>query len=173
MSTPSLYELLGVPETATRQEIHRAYLRLARREHPDTGGSDAAMGALNRAWAVLGDDRRRRAYDRDRAWGTASPIDVDEEAADRVDLTDTEHAADRDDIDDDRPLTSPLHRLSILAVVPVATFLASVAAFVLGVVFEGRHLLGLALALFLVACALMVAVPFVQMTRSRRSSGGR
>ena len=66
------YEVLGVPEAATRQEIRRAYRELARRHHPDRyAGTDPAglerarrrMATLNRAWEVLGDPRRRRSYD--------------------------------------------------------------------------------------------------------------
>lgn len=49
---------------ASRAAIRRAYRAKARRLHPDRPGGDArAMQALNEAWWVLGDDRRRRAYD--------------------------------------------------------------------------------------------------------------
>ena len=58
------YEVLGVPSTATAEEIKRAYRLQARRHHPDLSGSDdAAMRALNQAWATLGDPVRRQAYD--------------------------------------------------------------------------------------------------------------
>ena len=63
--------MLGVPPTATDAEIRRAYLRLAREHHPDLQTargrpSDDRMRTLNRAWSVLGDPARRRAYDDDR-----------------------------------------------------------------------------------------------------------
>jgi hypothetical protein len=160
--TRSHYEVLDVPQWATRDQIHRAYLRLARQAHPDAGGTEATMRELNAAWTVLGDSSRRKAYDRtlgrDRVFvATADgPVRSGDVAGDPdVDL-------------DDRPLRSPSPRLPILAVVPVATFAASVALYVLGVVFSARHFLGMAAICFVAASLMMVALPFAQMTRSRR-----
>lgn len=64
MST--LYDLLGVPADADHATIRAAYRRAARSHHPDaTGGAgDDRMAALNHAWSVLGNEQRRRAYDR-------------------------------------------------------------------------------------------------------------
>jgi hypothetical protein len=73
------------------------------------------------------------------------------------------------DVDlDDRPLRAPSPRLPIMAVIPVATFAASVALYVLGVVFSARHILAGAAILFIAASLMMIALPFAQMTRSRR-----
>lgn len=33
------YNLLGVAKNASKNEIHKAYLKLARTKHPDKGGS--------------------------------------------------------------------------------------------------------------------------------------
>ena len=41
--------ILGVPRTASRDEIQRAFRDLARSRHPDSGGSDAMMAELNMA----------------------------------------------------------------------------------------------------------------------------
>ena len=158
--TRSHYEVLDVPDWADRDQIHRAYLRLARQAHPDAGGSEARMRELNDAWNVLGDPGRRRAYDRslgrERVFvATADgPVRTGPAGID-VDL-------------DDRPLRAPSPRLPIMAVVPVAVFAASVALYAMGVVFSARHLLAAAVILFVVASLLMIAVPFAQMTRSRR-----
>jgi hypothetical protein len=57
------YDVLGVAVGASRADIHRAYLALARRHHPDAGGDHAAMRKINEAWAVLSDNARRRRYD--------------------------------------------------------------------------------------------------------------
>ncbi|HEV3469176.1 MAG TPA: J domain-containing protein [Pyrinomonadaceae bacterium] len=57
------YSILGAEETAAREEIERRYKRLARRLHPDRGGDEEEMKALNEAWGVLGDEAARRAYD--------------------------------------------------------------------------------------------------------------
>jgi curved DNA-binding protein CbpA len=63
-----LYQLLGVPREASRDEIAQAWRRRARDEHPDARPADAdAPGrfrALAEAWQVLGDPVRRAAYDR-------------------------------------------------------------------------------------------------------------
>lgn len=61
------YATLGVNREATREEIERRYKRLARRYHPDRGGDEERMKALNEAWRVLGDAEARRDYDRRRA----------------------------------------------------------------------------------------------------------
>jgi hypothetical protein len=52
---------------ATREEIERRYKQLAHRHHPDRGGDEEEMKALNEAWRVLGDREARRAYDAGRA----------------------------------------------------------------------------------------------------------
>jgi hypothetical protein len=160
MPAPSLYDVLGVPPTATRDQIRRAYLRIARHAHPDTGGSDARMQAVNEAWAVLGDEIRRREYD-----GRLDEEELFPSAAfEYRDVLD-----DLDDLDDDRPLAPPLPRLSILAVIPVAIFAVAVGAFSLGVALSSRPALAVAAVAFVVASALMIALPFIQMTRARRS----
>ncbi len=65
---PTLYDILGVAEDATDEEVRRAYLRAARRMHPDVNpGVDTTedMRDLNRAWSVLGRSGTRRTYDRE------------------------------------------------------------------------------------------------------------
>ena len=63
-----LYQLLGVPPDASRDEIAQAWRRRARDEHPDSRPGDAdAPGrfrTLAEAYQVLGDPARRAAYDR-------------------------------------------------------------------------------------------------------------
>jgi len=64
------YRVLGVQPGATRDEIRRAYRRLARRVHPDTNprwkdsaAASRRMAALNEAYDVLLDPARRTVYD--------------------------------------------------------------------------------------------------------------
>ena len=45
--------LLGLPLDATRGEAQRAFRRLAKATHPDTGGDAAAFRAVAGAWADL------------------------------------------------------------------------------------------------------------------------
>ena len=60
---PDFYEVLQVGRRAEHVVIRAAYRALARKYHPDFGGDQARMIALNEAWHVLGDPIRRTAYD--------------------------------------------------------------------------------------------------------------
>ena len=66
-ATPrSLYAILGIKNHSDAVAIRAAYKRMARQWHPDTcreGDAHEQMQAINRAWAVLKDDRQRRKYD--------------------------------------------------------------------------------------------------------------
>lgn len=71
------YEILGVSQTATSNEIKAAYKRLSLLLHPDRGGTDALFRELTKARDVLLDPGRRRAYDerRDTKDGSEEPSD--------------------------------------------------------------------------------------------------
>ena len=61
------YEILGVSRDATPEQIKKAYRRLARELHPDVAGNDPASEEkfkdVSRAYDVLGNPDKRRAYD--------------------------------------------------------------------------------------------------------------
>ena len=57
------YELLGVPKTATTDEIKKAFKRKALKEHPDKGGDPEKFKDLNIAHEVLSKPEKREVYD--------------------------------------------------------------------------------------------------------------
>ena len=57
------YEVLGVPRSATPDEIKKAFRKLARKHHPDAGGSEERFKELNEAYEVLSDEEKRSQYD--------------------------------------------------------------------------------------------------------------
>lgn len=61
------YEVLGVPRDADKDEIQRAYRKLARRYHPDVNKDPAAeerFKEINEAFSALSDPDQRARYDR-------------------------------------------------------------------------------------------------------------
>lgn len=61
------YAVLGVPKTATADEIKKAYRKLARQYHPDSNQGDPTKEAkfkeVSEAYDVLSDSKRRKEYD--------------------------------------------------------------------------------------------------------------
>src|SRR5678810_953596 len=60
------YEVMGVPRTASQDEIKRAYRKLARKYHPDVSkepDAEAKFKELQEANEVLKDPEKRAAYD--------------------------------------------------------------------------------------------------------------
>jgi molecular chaperone DnaJ len=61
------YEVLGVSRNADKEEIKRAYRRLARKFHPDVNkeaGAEERFKEINRAYEVLSDPEMKARYDR-------------------------------------------------------------------------------------------------------------
>ena len=55
--------MLGAGRHASRREIESLYRRLALLRHPDRGGNEEEMKALNEAYRVLHDEEARSKYD--------------------------------------------------------------------------------------------------------------
>ena len=60
---PTHYEVLGIPEGASEDEIRQAYRRLVKAAHPDASGDPAQFRRITEAYDVLTDPRRRADYD--------------------------------------------------------------------------------------------------------------
>jgi DnaJ-class molecular chaperone len=62
------YDVLGVPKTANPAAIKSAFRRLAKKLHPDANKADkkaaAKFAELNAAYEILGDEDKRKAFDR-------------------------------------------------------------------------------------------------------------
>jgi curved DNA-binding protein len=77
------YESLGVPRTATADEIQRAYRKLARTYHPDVNkdpGAEERFKEVSEAYDVLSDPETRTRYDQFGADFRRVPEGVDAEA---------------------------------------------------------------------------------------------
>ncbi len=66
-ATKDYYQILGVPETASADEIKKAYRRLAKQHHPDANQNDPKAAekfkGIGEAYAVLSDAQKRAQYD--------------------------------------------------------------------------------------------------------------
>jgi molecular chaperone DnaJ len=57
------YDTLGVKKDASADEIKKAFRKLARKHHPDAGGSEERFKEINEAYEVLSDAEKRKQYD--------------------------------------------------------------------------------------------------------------
>lgn len=66
------YKVLGVAKTATKDEIKKAYRKLAQKFHPDANKGDASAEArfkeISEAHAILSNDEKRAEYDEIRSF---------------------------------------------------------------------------------------------------------
>jgi curved DNA-binding protein len=63
------YKILGVGETATSEQIKKAFKDIAKKEHPDRGGNEAVFKEANEAHDTLKDSQKRHDYDTQRKFG--------------------------------------------------------------------------------------------------------
>lgn len=66
MKYQDYYATLGVPRTASQEQIQREYRKLARKYHPDVNkakGAEDRFKQINEAYEVLGDAEKRKRFD--------------------------------------------------------------------------------------------------------------
>ena len=82
------YEILGLEQTATTEQIKHSYRKLARLYHPDVNNSPDAekkMRLINQAYNVLSDPTARQKYDR---FLQEEQVEVEAEAYDQYESDD-------------------------------------------------------------------------------------
>ncbi len=58
------YDILGIPKGASKDEIKKAFYKLASKYHPDKkGGDESKFKEVNEAYQTLSDERKRKEYD--------------------------------------------------------------------------------------------------------------
>src|SRR3954454_16144778 len=73
MAQQDYYAVLGVPASATQDEIKKQYRKLAAKHHPDKNPNDPKAAdtfkAISEAYQTLGDADKRKQYDQMRQLG--------------------------------------------------------------------------------------------------------
>jgi molecular chaperone DnaJ len=57
------YKILGVSRGASKEEIKKAYRKLAHKHHPDKGGDEKTFKKISEAYHTLSNDKKREQYD--------------------------------------------------------------------------------------------------------------
>ena len=57
------YDILGVSEDASNEQVKNAFKSIAKKEHPDRGGDEAKFKEANEAYDTLKDTKKRQEYD--------------------------------------------------------------------------------------------------------------
>jgi curved DNA-binding protein CbpA len=84
-TSQDLYHILGVSNRASQEEIKKAYRSLAKKYHPDANPGDNVaeqkFKAVNDAYAVLGDEKKRLEYDQSKQQTHTGPGDRSSKAS--------------------------------------------------------------------------------------------
>jgi hypothetical protein len=170
------YQVLGVDRGAPADELRAAYLRQARRFHPDVVGGDLAdiseaereMTMVNRAWEVLGDDSARRRYDRTLP-APPEPARPHQESSlngerfdELSDFADTDHL---DSVTGGRPIVG-VARI-VLRLAPLS-FVVGLVVVILGAALQVSGIWNLGLATLLISMVSFLLAPFLVMSSSAR-----
>ncbi len=165
--------MLGVARDASDEDIRRAYLRLARRTHPDVRGDslEAAeqMRRINSAWALLSNpDSRaalaRRSHQRPTPAGCASAETVGEVSSQEA--AEAQWPTSEGFDGDDRPITDGRLPEWMRLGAP-AMFVVGVCSLIFGAMTGLFVVLALGAAALALAALMFVLAPFVVLVTSR------
>jgi DnaJ-domain-containing protein 1 len=189
----SYYDVLGVAPDSSVATIRRAYVELARRYHPDfhttddprvRAANEQAMKALNEAWAVLsdpvarrrydaggtpgrgvdGEDRARRAREREAAWAAAE----DERHAWRP-YDESDDELDPRLLADDPARVVVTRRRQLATVAPTLCFGAGVLLVVFGAIVRLLPVAVLGGVAIAASVLLFVILPLLELSASARN----
>ena len=180
------YDTLGVPPSAEQADIRRAYLAVARRDHPDKNDglsardiehASARMRAANEAWAVLGDEAARARYDSELR-GEVPRVDGSVlHRKPSKPFVPVDNGADDDDDDDDwryqpdvgDPRTAPGRRLLMVPLLFIGLTVVCLAG---GLLLDDGRFTGAAVIMAGLAAASFVMVLMVTLTRAAKFERG-
>lgn len=63
MENKDLYKILGLDNTATKEEIKKAFKSLSQKKHPDKGGDEEEYSDIAQAYYILSNHDRKQQYD--------------------------------------------------------------------------------------------------------------
>ncbi|MDH4146556.1 MAG: J domain-containing protein [Acidimicrobiia bacterium] len=197
----SHYDVLGVSRDADRSDMRRAFLNLARLNHPDTlGDADETarrqaadrMAALNEAYNVLTDERKRRRYDRDlvvkeadealrrrgagpRAWDRPGAAPAGTAGGNPVGDLDSGIQALRDwrSFASPGPATTRPFGARVPAIAPAVLLMTSIAVLGLGAMFRSQMFVSLATVIAALSAIAFIAAPLLAMRESSRSASSQ
>ena len=163
----SHYEVLGVDRSADPATVRSAYLSLARRHHPDSGdGGDAGrMAEVNAAWGVLGDTKKRLAYD-----DTLDPVVTERPEAPPWRPYDESDDPEPMPAEDVVPATSAR---SAMTLAPAILFAVALVSLAVGLVVDLVPVMAFGLVALLASVASFILVPVVSMFESMRDDPDR
>ncbi len=70
MANKDYYKTLGIDKSASKEDVKKAFRKLAMEHHPDKGGNAEKFKEVSEAYSVLSDDNKRAQYD---SYGSAGP----------------------------------------------------------------------------------------------------
>jgi molecular chaperone DnaJ len=77
------YQILGVSEDASQDEIKKAFRTKSKESHPDRGGNEEEFKKINEAYSTLSDNNKKAQYDNQRNnpfggfdMGGGNPFDI-------------------------------------------------------------------------------------------------